>query len=197
MARKRRTPCGPNAADIAARLDRIYAQLPEIECRGKCWDSCGPIRMANVERQRIIAAGGPNIPEGTYSSAGGLCVALTILNRCGVYERRPMICRLWGLVESMPCTFGCRPEGGLLSDTDGYELLAQVLEVDGRHAEAAAMREPWATPERAAASSRFLREREADRLEAYEIRERLARANGGALYVQGRGRLSRSPGGAS
>src|SRR2546429_6087610 len=36
--------------------------------------------------------------------------------RCTVYEVRPMICRLWGMVEGMQCPHGCVPEGGHLTE---------------------------------------------------------------------------------
>ena len=29
---------------------------------------------------------------------------------CSVYDRRPAICRLWGLTEELRCPFGCEPE---------------------------------------------------------------------------------------
>ncbi len=29
--------------------------------------------------------------------------------RCTVYERRPLICRLYGMTEELPCPFGCKP----------------------------------------------------------------------------------------
>lgn len=48
---------------------------------------------------------------------------LTADRRCGVYEVRPLICRLWGIIESLPCPYGCVPEGGYLPDEDGWRLL--------------------------------------------------------------------------
>ena len=60
---------------------------------------------------------------------------LTADRRCAVYEVRPMICRLWGLVERMPCPFGCRPEGGLLSDEEGARLLREANRIGGEDPE--------------------------------------------------------------
>jgi len=42
-----------------------------------------------------------------------------------------MICRLWGLVASMPCPYGCRPEGGLLPDSEGARLLLEAEGIGG------------------------------------------------------------------
>lgn len=74
--------------DVYAQLDALYAELPKLECRGKCQDSCGPIDMGLAERQRI-AEQGVKIPP--LSSP---CPALTFLGTCGVYEVRPLICFL-------------------------------------------------------------------------------------------------------
>ncbi|PZG03838.1 YkgJ family cysteine cluster protein [Nonomuraea aridisoli] len=122
-------------SDIDARLTDLYAQVPQPDCKGLCADSCGPIDMHPRERQRARERG-VTIPhhddaldqmerDGTYS-----CPALQN-DRCSVYEVRPMICRLWGAVEAMPCEHGCRPDNGLLSDGDGVELLRASLDIGG------------------------------------------------------------------
>jgi Fe-S-cluster containining protein len=175
---------------VAAQLDDLYAQLPRINCQGLCWDSCGPIRMTRAEHRRIRAETHVDIPEGRID-APAMCVALTMLRRCGVYDLRPMICRLWGVVESLPCTFGCRPER-YLTDPECYELLAQAYDISGEPAAAARMRAPWSTPEAAARSSAIRRDLERSRIDDHRVRERLAERSGTALYVTGPGRLSRT-----
>lgn len=111
-----------------AQLDQLYAQLPRLECRGKCQGSCGPIDMSNIERRRI-AQRGVDIPR-----LCGTCPALTMLGACAVYEIRPMICRLWGVVEAMACPHGCMPEGGWLDDATSLEFLTSSLQLGGRPA---------------------------------------------------------------
>jgi len=49
--------------------------------------------------------------------------------RCTVYERRPSICRLWGVVESLACPHGCRPEPRALTDQEGFAFLARIHDV--------------------------------------------------------------------
>lgn len=46
-------------------------------------------------------------------------------DRCSVYDIRPSICRLWGLVESMPCLWGCKPDR-YLTDPEGHAFLTRV-----------------------------------------------------------------------
>lgn len=114
----------PNPRRVNARLDALYAELPTIHCQGLCFDSCGPIDMSVRERARIREQAGEVRCE-------ALRCSMLVNNRCSVYSIRPMICRLWGLIEALPCHHGCRPEGGLLPDEEGMSLLARSMEIGG------------------------------------------------------------------
>jgi hypothetical protein len=46
-------------------------------------------------------------------------------------------CRLWGAVESMPCPWGCQPEGGLLPDAEGRRLIQAAAELSRQQRERA------------------------------------------------------------
>ncbi len=117
--------------NVQQQLDELYAKIPRIECRGQCWDTCGPIDMATAERTRINDVAGVDIPRGTFAYDGpSTCPALGMMKTCTVYEIRPLICRLWGVAEGMPCTYGCRPER-YLTEAETYELLAQAHDISG------------------------------------------------------------------
>jgi Fe-S-cluster containining protein len=122
-------------SQMDAELQKLYDQIPAIpDCDGRCWTSCGPVGMSDRERQRIRQAGYKITP---YEQAMARidtfwCEALTEGKRCAVYELRPMICRLWGAVEGLPCVYGCVPEGGRrLSDAEGYWLIAESRRIGG------------------------------------------------------------------
>lgn len=112
-------------------LKALYDELPHIECRGKCWDSCGPIEMSVIERRQVEAALGKPLAVTDGVNSCLTCNALTPLGTCSVYEVRPMVCRLWGMTETMRCPYGCVPEGGHLSDEEGFSLLGRALEIGG------------------------------------------------------------------
>lgn len=124
----------------AAAIDELYATLPAIECKGRCYDSCGPIQMTSVERRRIRAGTGVDVKVTGLAVEGGAdmmrCSALTVLNRCAVYDLRPAICRLWGLTRAMQCSYGCVPEGGYMTERDGYLFLAAVARAAGEDRQA-------------------------------------------------------------
>lgn len=112
------------------QLEEIYASLPEIDCKGDCWNSCGAIDMSTAERQRIVQLG-VLIPVFTEEWARRWqndepvhCPALNKQTlRCDVYEARPLICRLWGLGEGlMACPNGCKPTR-VLDDVELYQLI--------------------------------------------------------------------------
>ncbi|MBB5140493.1 Fe-S-cluster containining protein [Thermocatellispora tengchongensis] len=114
-------------------LEELYAQVPQPGCKGLCQDACGPIGMNPREHQRIRERGVkiPHYQDGLaelVETGNYTCPALKD-GQCSVYDIRPMLCRLWGATETMPCTYGCLPEEGLLPDADGHALLAQSLDV--------------------------------------------------------------------
>ncbi|MGP3914347.1 YkgJ family cysteine cluster protein [Nonomuraea sp. 10N515B] len=113
---------------LAEHFAGLYAQIPDVACKGLCQDSCGPIDMHPYERAQIRRAG-VTIPEPQQAVTQLLltgdytCPALED-GRCSVYELRPTICRAWGASEAMPCEHGCRPaDGQLLSDTETRRLV--------------------------------------------------------------------------
>jgi Fe-S-cluster containining protein len=120
------------------RLAKLYAKVPHIDCRGKCASFCGPIRCSTRERNRMERAGGQPLgtqpatavlPTGERQSVR-LCSMLTGAGTCSVYDQRPMICRLWGVVENMRCPHGCQPDR-YLTVQQGKDLLAQANETGG------------------------------------------------------------------
>lgn len=124
-------------AERVAALEALYAQLPSLDCRGLCWHSCGPVDMSVTERERIADLG-VTIPGYTaeaaerYRQTGKVdaCPALGPFKTCGVHPARPMICRLWGMTETMRCPYGCQPSR-VLTEAEGYEFLERSREIGG------------------------------------------------------------------
>lgn len=109
------------------RLDALYATLPAIQCKGLCQQSCGPIAMTPVEFRRISEASGttPTVDN------KGTCSLLKD-GKCSVYEQRPTVCRLFGIVKSMKCPFGCIPVPRYLTREEGFQFLRKVEKATGR-----------------------------------------------------------------
>lgn len=89
--------------------------------------------MFDRERARTRARGVriSDAESALASSDTFFCEALTDAKRCAVYDVRPLICRLWGAVEDMPCPYGCTPEPRFLTTQEAMILLSQAHAVAG------------------------------------------------------------------
>lgn len=114
-----------------ATIAEVYAQVPDVACKGLCADYCGPIGCSAAEADAMREDGVllPSIRlhpvQGVYT-----CSHLTDAGRCAIYAHRPLICRLFGAVRRMRCPHGCKPTGGYLGD-DHVAGLMDALD-DGR-----------------------------------------------------------------
>lgn len=108
-------------------IDLIYIQVPKIDCKGKCSASCGPITAYDNEVDLFEKRTGKDFPDALEMLESGnlTCPHLNLLGRCDVYQNRPLICRLWGVAEGMPCVFGCTPER-VLSDRIAHDMVEQT-----------------------------------------------------------------------
>jgi Fe-S-cluster containining protein len=164
-------------SDIDAALAELYARVPEIpDCKGRCWISCGPIDMSVRERQRLREAGYKITDWQVAKGHPGKywCEALDGAGRCAAYERRPLICRIWGAAEGLPCPYGCRPVPRYLTDVEAARLLAEAMEVGGHAAAVGGMDRLLANlgpAERALIRDKFLQGREWDQVHAGEYLE--------------------------
>lgn len=110
-------------------LEAVYADIPAMECKGLCGGSCGPIGMTEIERQRIRDATGSDPSCGT-AREGLRCSLLTPDGKCSAYAVRPLICRMWGVEESLSCPHGCQP-ARVLTAADGQALIVRVARITG------------------------------------------------------------------
>ena len=108
--------------EVTDELDAIYAGLPKIECKGLCHASCvSDISMSAAEMERIKNRVGYK-PEAVY---GTKCPMLSSFGMCSIYKSRPLICRLWGVVENLRCPFGCMADR-ILTDVEARIVVGKV-----------------------------------------------------------------------
>jgi len=112
-------------------LVSLYKNIPDVECKGLCHESCTLIPVSKIERKRIrehtkltfdsVLKNFDNLCKtGEVSS----CKALKD-QRCSIYNLRPAICRGFGVVESLECPFGCEPINKL-SKTQFNKILTDI-----------------------------------------------------------------------
>lgn len=122
-------------------LNEIYAQIPSPNCKGLCWRACTGVPVFPIERAQLEATGRKISGERFVSvRADNETVVLTgpqeepcpflVERRCSAYDVRPMICRVFGAAEGLPCPFGCTPPLGPISDAIVHKLLQRLEELD-------------------------------------------------------------------
>ncbi|BCE00097.1 YkgJ family cysteine cluster protein [Marinicellulosiphila megalodicopiae] len=92
--------------DNSQIIARLRERIPKFECVKGCHDCCGPVTTSSEEMARL-----PVKTEAEHTAALNEynCVHLGP-NGCTVYGERPLICRLFGTTEKMPCPNDRRPE---------------------------------------------------------------------------------------
>lgn len=109
--------------DKVNALEALYAKLPRIACQGLCQDACGPVGLTLLEEKRIekkVHKKLATLPTGTCN--------LLRAGRCEAYAVRPLVCRLYGVVENMRCEHGCLPDR-FLAKEEGFELLLAAMRI--------------------------------------------------------------------
>lgn len=111
-------------------LALIYAKVPKIACIGKCQACCGPIGAEDAEVTAFEKVTGKPFPDPfvVLDLPGMTCPLLDVATgRCSVYQHRPLICRLWGVIDrdGMRCPHGCKPERWL-TDAEGHALMDET-----------------------------------------------------------------------
>jgi len=80
-------------------IQKLYLRIPRSNCKDGCFECCTNIvQFAREETERA----------GEYKY-DGLCAFLDGNKKCGVYDNRPLVCRIYGTSEIMLCE-DCVPE---------------------------------------------------------------------------------------
>lgn len=113
-----------------AALDALYAELPEVACKGLCYSHCvkDTIEFSPIERQRVERETGVRVAS---SKPKGVPCAALDRGRCSVHSVRPTICRLFGAADGMRCEHGCLPSRWL-TDQAMMRYLCEAMRI-GQH----------------------------------------------------------------
>lgn len=104
---------------MTAALRALYDGLPSLDCKQLCQASCHDVPVLTAERDSLGDLGQDRCPR--LDDAG----------QCTVHDARPLMCRLWGVVENMRCPYGCEPSR-LLSMPEARALLVAGERAGGR-----------------------------------------------------------------
>jgi Fe-S-cluster containining protein len=120
----------------AQRLRALYERIPQVACKRKCQSYCIAVvddgALSVLERERIWSLHGVRPPGPDHA-----CGYLDDVGRCSIYALRPLVCRIWGVLDvpGMRCEYGCKPER-YLSPAEGHALMQEVVAIGGGRAAA-------------------------------------------------------------
>jgi Fe-S-cluster containining protein len=114
-----------------SKLKKIYAEVPEVNCKGLCHETCGVIPTSRIENRIISERVGYNFINRQVElieEKGCLTCPALVDNRCSIYKDRPLICRLYGAVKALRCPHGCTPKA-FLPERKSRKLIMKVQEL--------------------------------------------------------------------
>lgn len=115
------------------KLAKLYAQIPDIDCKGLCHASCTIVPAAKIEIKRARERMKGRNPFNPMYAMHELqketpiipsCAALKE-QRCSIYTARPAICRLYGVAEGLECPFACEPKYKL-TKKKAHDLIREI-----------------------------------------------------------------------
>ena len=111
------------------KLKYLYSKIPEFNCIPRCTACCGPHPWANVEH-RVIAKwmSERGMVEKFSKTMFGDCQYIEN-HKCSIYEVRPVLCRLFGVVDTPKLMCSFRPSKGHISDEEAREIMRKVFEL--------------------------------------------------------------------
>ena len=125
------------------QLQRVYDQIPDVQCKGLCQAFCGVIAMSALEAERIEERTGQPLKVVDEKLR---CAYLTAEGRCSVYDVRPFICRLWGAEEKLLCPHGCHPSNDRILRTGAARALQDQIDEISEHRYATTYGERYEDP---------------------------------------------------
>ena len=121
-----------------AKIDALLNKLPSFQCKEGCYDCCGPVMLSRLEYMRCVKASGRTAEDVKQQMQNNLkqgiltCPLLdNETKKCSVYEVRPAICRLFGVVKGeLLCPHGYAPdEAAMISNEKSRAILQKVEEL--------------------------------------------------------------------
>ena len=130
-------------SDHLRALLAVYDRIPVVACRRLCSDSCTIAPYSSLEGSRMLAYSGKRSighPEHVMRALGraqsaeelaALMPACPLLRReaCTVHPVRPLICRLYGASEDLPCPHGCEVTPRPLTSEETRALVREVGDI--------------------------------------------------------------------
>ncbi len=115
-----------------AALEKLYAKIPKVNCKGDCHPSCTLIPVSDIEIKRAkerlhYNPFSPKEKDLEKIRTHGMIPSCRALkdNQCTIYHIRPAICRLYAAAEGLDCPFGCSSEKKMTKQ-EAHNLIREI-----------------------------------------------------------------------
>lgn len=100
----------------------LYEKIPQFKCIPGCTGCCGPVPFSKWEWKRI--------KDKRKGDIKTLTCPYAVNGRCEIYDKRPLICRLFGAVDvdTLRCPYGCGPEKPLTKE-DADKIMMEYFKI--------------------------------------------------------------------
>ena len=112
-------------------LKKIRKSIPKFTCKPGCHACCGPVPFSKEEWKRV---------KDKREPAKALGCAYLGKDGCEIYDERPMMCRLFGVVENLQCPHGGKPAKMMLG-RDSYKIIKNLYGGGKGHAYLSGLKE--------------------------------------------------------
>ncbi|MDI1496222.1 MAG: hypothetical protein K8823_1530 [Cenarchaeum symbiont of Oopsacas minuta] len=126
------------------KTQKAWQGIPIIECKGKCHETCTTIRCSVDELYMIkqycklnglkyVNVNKENNKMLTKMSYKQEITKNEIMCKylkdetCTIYEVRPAICRLLGVVDKLQCEHECKIQGVIMTADQGHEIIGKGI----------------------------------------------------------------------
>lgn len=112
--------------NLKERHELLYSKIPSFGCKPGCTDCCGPIMFSKWEWDQVN-----DKRQVTLKDIKTLTCPYAVKGKCEIYGQRPLICRLFGAVDTphLTCPHGCRPLWQI-TEEQGQEIMNDYLKME-------------------------------------------------------------------
>lgn len=101
------------------RHKKIYDMIPTFECIDGCTDCCGIVPFSGFEWEQLKP---DEIKTKSFAEIieNPACPFIEDGKHCGIYEKRPLMCRIYGTIENLKCPHDKKPLKFLTREQERY-----------------------------------------------------------------------------
>jgi len=120
--------------DLLNDLNTIYSEVPAFECKPDCSACCGPVQWSLIEEvniQRYLNQKHMKMRiKKLVSLDDPICPYVNAEHKCDIYPVRPLLCRVFGVLNNFRLVCPFMPAKQTLPDEKWKEWQSRIHKLD-------------------------------------------------------------------